>query len=165
MFGGILKPFSFRARNNVLLAPLAGKVIPLSEVNDTTFAPGLLGQGVAIKPTGNKVVAPSDSKVEAVFPTGHAIALHTDEGMDILIHIGLDTVKLDGKYFTVNIEVGQVVHRGDTLIEFDREAIERAGYDVTVPILVCNAVEYASIKGKVGDEVAELDELIVARER
>ena len=165
MFSRFLKSFGLRKRNSVLLSPLAGKVIPLSEVNDRTFAAGLLGQGVAIEPTGNKVVAPSDSKIEAIFPTGHALALHTEEGLDVLIHIGLDTVKLDGKYFHVKASVGQTVKQGDVLIEFDREAIEREGFDVTAPILICNSVEFASIRGNVGDTVSELDQLITARER
>ena len=165
MFSEFLKSFGLRKRCNVLLSPIAGKVIPLSEVNDQTFAAGLLGQGVAIEPTGNKVVAPSDSKIEAIFPTGHALALHTDEGLDVLIHVGLDTVKLDGKYFNVKASVGQAVKKGDVLIEFDREAIEREGFDVTAPILICNSVEFASIKGNVGDTVNELDQLITARER
>lgn len=165
MFSRFLKSVGLRRRNNVLLSPIAGKVIPLSEVNDKTFAAGLLGRGVAIEPTGNKVVAPSDSKIEAIFPTGHALALHTQEGMDVLIHIGLDTVKLDGRYFDVKASVGQVVKKGDVLIEFDREAIEREGFDVTVPILICNSVEFASIKGNVGNTVSELDQLITARER
>ena len=160
MFSRFLKSFGLRKRNSVLLSPLAGKVIPLSEVNDQTFAAGLLGQGVAIEPTGNKVVAPSDSKIEAIFPTGHALALHTEEGLDVLIHIGLDTVKLDGKYFHVKASVGQTVKQGDVLIEFDRE-----GFDVTAPILICNSVEFASIRGNVGDTVSELDQLITARER
>lgn len=165
MFNRLISSFGLRRRSNVLLSPIAGKVIPLSDVNDQTFAAGLLGQGVAIEPSGNKVVAPSDSKIEAIFPTGHALALHTKEGLDVLIHIGLDTVKLDGRHFNVKAEVGQTVKKGDVLIEFDREAIQSEGYDVTAPILICNSVEYASIKGNVGDTVSELDQLITARER
>ena len=83
----------------------------------------------------------------------------------MLIHVGLDTVKLDGKYFNVKAQVGQSVRKGDVLIEFDREAIEREGYDVTAPILICNSVEFSSIRGNVGDTVKELDTLITARER
>ncbi len=165
MFNRLIRSFGLRRRSNVLLSPIAGKVIPLSDVNDQTFAAGLLGQGVAIEPSGNKVVAPSDSKIEAIFPTGHALALHTKEGLDVLIHIGLDTVKLDGRHFNVKAEVGQTVKKGDVLIEFDRDAIQSEGYDVTAPILICNSVEYASIKGNVGDTVSELDQLITARER
>jgi len=85
--------------------------------------------------------------------------------LDVLIHVGLDTVQLEGKHFTVHAQVGDIVHKGDVLIEFDREAIAAEGYDVTVPILVCNSVEFSSIKGSVGVHVEEMDQLIVARER
>ena len=154
-----------RGRVLTLDAPISGDVIPLSEVNDQTFATGLLGQGVAIRPTGTRVIAPADAKVEAIFPTGHAVALNTVDGLDVLIHVGLDTVQLEGKHFTVHAQVGDIVHKGDVLIEFDREAIAAEGYDVTVPILVCNSVEFSSIKGSVGVHVEEMDQLIVARER
>lgn len=165
MFSSFFKSIGVGARSNVLFAPLAGRVVPLSTVNDQAFAKGLLGQGVAIVPSGERVVAPSDAKVETVFPTGHAIALHTVEGLDVLIHIGMDTVKLDGKYFRVNVSVGDMVRKGDVLIEFDREDIEAAGYDVAVPIVICNSVEFSSIKGREGEEVAELDTLISVRAR
>ena len=120
---------------------------------------------MAIRPTGARVVAPADAKVEAIFPTGHAVALSTVDGLDVLIHVGLDTVRLEGKHFSVHSQVGDIVHKGDVLIEFDRESIEAEGYDVTVPILVCNSVEFSSIKGSVGGHVDEMDQLIVARER
>ena len=165
MFKSFLHSLGFHERRNVLLSPLAGKVIPLSEVNDPTFASGSLGEGVAIEPTGNKVVAPSDGKVKAVFPTGHAVALHTTEGLDVLIHIGLDTYKLDGRHFKVRAAEGDSVKKGDVLIEFDRDAIRSEGYDITAPILICNSVEYSSIKGNVGDTVSELEKLLTARER
>lgn len=165
MLSGLFKTFGMRSKRNTLLSPLAGRVIPLSEVNDHIFAAGLLGQGVAIEPSGNHVVAPSDSKIEAIFPTGHAVALHTNEGMDVLIHVGLDTDRLDGKYFHVCTAIGQNVKKGQVLIEFDRQAIKDAGFDVTAPILICNSVEFSSIKGNVGSTVSELDELITARER
>lgn len=107
------------------------------------------------------MIAPADAKVEAIFPTGHAVALNTVDGLDVLIHVGLDTVQLEGKHFTVHAQVGDIVHKGDVLIEFDREAIAAEGYDVTVPILVCNSVEFSSIKGSVGEHVEEMDQLIV----
>ena len=165
MFSNIIKSFGGHAHGSVLLAPLAGKVIPLSEVNDQLFAKGLLGQGVAIVPSGSRVIAPSHCKIEAIFPTGHAVALHTEEGLDVLIHVGLDTERLDGKYFKVHASVGDVVEKGDVLIEFDREQIAASGFDVTVPILICNSVEFASIKGCIGDDVSELDQLVVAKAR
>ena len=100
MFTKVLRSFGMRGRVLTLDAPISGDVIPLSEVNDQTFATGLLGQGVAIQPTGTRVIAPADAKVEAIFPTGHAVALNTVDGLDVLIHVGLDTVQLEGKHFT-----------------------------------------------------------------
>lgn len=165
MFDRILKSFGMGGRMSVLPAPLAGQVIPLSDVKDQMFAKGLLGQGVAVLPSGNRVVAPSDGKIEAIFPTGHAVAIHTVEGLDVLIHVGLETVKLDGRHFKVNASVGDAVSKGDVLIEFDRAAIEAEGFDVTVPILICNSAEFASIKGCEGSVVEELDQLVIARSR
>lgn len=165
MFDQILRSFGIRGKSSVLLSPLAGKVIPLADVKDTTFASGSLGEGVAIEPSGSKVVAPADSKVNAIFPTGHAVALHTNEGLDVLIHVGLDTYKLGGRHFKVCALVGDEVKKGDVLIEFDRDAITAEGYDITAPILICNSVEFSSIKGKVGNTVGELEQLITARER
>lgn len=165
MFTKVLKSFGMHGRVLSLAAPIEGDVIALSEVNDQTFATGLLGQGVAIRPTGDRVIAPADAKVEAIFPTGHAVALNTVDGLDVLIHVGLDTVELNGRHFKVHAQVGDTVHAGDVLIEFDRQAIADEGYDVTVPILVCNSVEFSSIKGPVGSHVNEMDQLITARER
>lgn len=165
MFDQILRSFGIRGKSSVLLSPLAGKVIPLADVKDTTFASGSLGEGVAIEPSGSKVVAPADSKVNAIFPTGHAVALHTNEGLDVLIHVGLDTYKLGGRHFKVCASVGDEVKKGDVLIEFDRDAITAEGYDITAPILICNSAEFSSIKGKVGNTVGELEQLITARER
>ena len=110
-----------RGRVLTLDAPISGDVIPLSEVNDQTFATGLLGQGVAIQPTGTRVIAPADAKVEAIFPTGHAVALNTVDGLDVLIHVGLDTVQLEGEHFTVHAQVGDIVHKGDVLAYVDDE--------------------------------------------
>ena len=165
MFTSFFKTLGVGARTTTLAAPMAGHVIPLSEVEDQMFAKGLLGQGVAMVPAGDRVVAPSDGKIEAIFPTGHAVAVHTVEGLDVLIHVGLETVKLDGRHFKVNAAVGDIVKRGDVLIEFDREAISNEGYDLTVPILICNSAEFASIKGNVGEDVEELGQLLVARSR
>ena len=109
MFTKVLRSFGMRGRVLTLDAPISGDVIPLSEVNDQTFATGLLGQGVAIQPTGTRVIAPADAKVEAIFPTGHAVALNTVDGLDVLIHVGLDTVQLEGKHFSVHAQVGDVI--------------------------------------------------------
>lgn len=165
MFSRLLQSFGLGVRERVLCAPLAGNVKPLSEVQDQTFALGLLGEGVAIEPTGNRVVAPADAKVEAIFPTGHAAALRTDDGFDVLIHVGLETYNLEGRHFSVKAEPGDSVAKGDALIEFDREAIAAEGYDITVLVLIRNAAEFASLKGSVGTHVAELDKLIAVKSR
>ena len=165
MFNRILQTFSRHARTNVLHSPLAGSVIPLFEVSDPTFAQGMLGQGVAVIPSGTRIVAPSDAKIEAIFPTGHAVAFHTVDGFDVLIHIGFDTVELDGKFFIVHVATGDLVQAGDVLIEFDRDALVATGYDLTAPVLIRNSVEFSSIKGACGQTVGELDDLITVRER
>ena len=153
MFEGLKKSLGLRHRR------------AMADVSDQTFADGLLGEGVAIQPTGDRVVAPADAKIETIFPTGYAVALHTHDGLDVLVHVGLDTVALRGRHFTVHVETGDMVHRGDVLIEFDRKAIEEEGLDLTVPILVCNALEFSSLDGAEGRYVNELDDLIVVRER
>lgn len=123
----------------IVRAPMDGEVIELSEVEDPAFGGGLVGPGVAIRPTSHTVVAPCDATVALVFPTKHAVGLKTDTGVEILIHIGLDTVKLDGKPFEAHVETGQVVEEGTPLITFDAAAIEEAGCKLTTPIVVTNA--------------------------
>lgn len=165
MFSSLFKSIGLSGRSVVLRAPLEGNVIPLSEVNDETFAAGYLGEGVAVEPTGNRVIAPTTAKIQAIFPTGHAVAFHTVDGLDVLIHLGLETCNLEGRHFRVFAEPGDTVSAGETLIEFDRQAIIHEGYDITVPVLIRNAAEFASIKGDVGNHVTELDQLIVAKGR
>lgn len=165
MLGNIFKSLGVRSKTVTLLAPLAGKVIPLSEVNDSTFSNGLLGEGIAIIPSGNRVISPSVARVEAIFPTGYAVALHTDEGLDILIHVGLNTVDLKGRHFKVHATEGDVVERGQVLIEFDGAAIAAEGFDMTSPILLCNSVEFTSFDGSFGKMVDELDPLFSVRGR
>jgi len=117
-------------------SPLDGTVVALEKVADPAFAGGALGKGVAVIPTGRTLFAPFDAVVAAVFPTGHAIGLRTATGAEALIHIGIDTVKLGGKHFTVKVEKGQTVRAGDVLVEFDRDAIIAEGYDLTTPIVI-----------------------------
>lgn len=121
-----------------LIAPLAGEVKALSEVSDPVFSAGKLGHGLAILPSEGKLIAPADGKITVAFKTGHAVALRTEDGVDVLIHIGFDTVQLDGQHFTAHVAKGDTVTAGQTLIEFDREAILAAGYDLTTPVVVTN---------------------------
>ena len=128
-----------------IFAPAAGKLVPLSEVSDPTFSEGILGQGAAVIPTGNQFFSPVDGTVNAVFPTGHAAALTSSDGVEVLLHIGLDTVKLNGKHFTIHVEEGQQIKKGDLLLEADLEQIKAAGYDTITPVIVCNTEELAEI--------------------
>ena len=128
-----------------VLSPLHGELIELSEVKDKTFASGAMGKGVAIKPVEGILISPVNGHIEMIFNTKHAIGLKSDNGAEILIHIGMDTVNLQGKYFEVLKNAGDNVKVGDELIRFDIEAMESEGYDVTTPIIVTNSQEYVDV--------------------
>ncbi|WP_299999096.1 PTS beta-glucoside transporter subunit IIABC [uncultured Cedecea sp.] len=130
---------------NDILSPMTGTVLALDQVPDATFASGLLGKGVAIIPSDNKVTAPFAGEVASLFQTKHAIGLLSDNGIEVLIHVGIDTVKLDGKPFTAHVKVGDKVQAGDLLLEFDRQAIIDAGYDLATPIIISNSDEYHEV--------------------
>ena len=129
----------------VLTAPLTGKVLELSTIKDEAFASGAMGKGVAIEPTVGKLVAPADGVVSAVFPTSHAIGISTNNGAELLIHIGMNTVKLKGEHFKVYVQEGDEVKAGDLLIEFDTNAIASKGYDLTTPIIVTNSDDFVDV--------------------
>ncbi|RJP02542.1 PTS beta-glucoside transporter subunit EIIBCA [Exiguobacterium sp. RIT452] len=126
-------------------APLAGQVVPLSDVPDEVFASGAMGQGVAIRPTGNTVVAPFSGTVVMIAPTKHAIGLRSTSGVEVLIHVGLETVRLDGTPFTLHVEDGASVDAGQTLLTFDASAIEQHGLQTITPVIVTNASSYAEV--------------------
>ncbi len=149
-----------KKKGTVLGAPMEGECVPLSQVSDPTFSEEILGKGIAIVPTDGRVYAPIDAQVSTVFPTGHAVALTTADGMEILIHIGLDTVKLEGKHFTVKTETGKDVKKGDLLVEADIAAIKEEGYDCITPMLICNSADYASVEGKTGMNVKPGDDCL-----
>lgn len=133
------------ATDTVVLSPVDGTVVPLSEVPDAAFADASLGKGVAIRPTSGAVYAPFDGTVVAAFPTGHALGLRGVDGVELLIHVGLDTVKLGGEHFSLKVSSGQQVTAGDLLLEFDGAAIERAGYDLVTPVIVTNGDLYPDV--------------------
>ena len=128
-----------------LVAPINGQVVPLSDVKDEVFSSGSMGKGIAIEPQEGKVCSPLDGEVVMVFPTGHAIGLKSTNGAEVMIHIGMDTVELEGKGFTTLVKKGQAVKKGDPLIKFDMEAIKKAGFKLTTPIVVTNSNEYQEI--------------------
>ena len=126
-------------------APIHGTAISLSEVGDRTFASGVLGPGAAIDPVEGPVVSPVDGEVLVAFPTGHAYGLRSASGIELLIHVGMDTVELDGRYFTPRVAAGKRAHRGQVLVEVDWAAVTRAGYRTTTPVVVSNAASFAGI--------------------
>ena len=129
-----------------LYSYMKGKVVPLEEVEDEAFSSKILGDGVAMEPAEGKIYAPCDGKIEMVFETRHAVNMISKEGCEILLHVGIDTVKLAGEYFEVHVEKGQEVKRGDLLISFDIEGISGAGYKVTTPMLICNSDDYKTVE-------------------
>lgn len=140
-----------------VFAPVAGQAVPISEVSDPTFGQEILGKGIAVKPTEGKVLSPCDGKVDMMFETGHAVSLVSDDGAEILIHVGLDTVELKGKHYTIHAHNGDKVKKGQLLIEFDFEAIAAEGYDVITPVVICNSDDYSSIQSHVGKDVVPGD--------
>ncbi len=126
-------------------SPLEGKVIPLSQVKDAAFSAGVMGKGASIEPTLGEVRAPFDGMIMILFPTKHAVGLISSEGTELLIHIGIDTVQLEGKYFESFVKQGQSVKKGDLLLKFDIERIQNAGYSTQVPIIVTNTQDYMDI--------------------
>lgn len=147
----------------VVTAPLQGRVLPLSEVPDPAFAGGALGQGVGIDPTGDTVVAPADATVLTVQRTGHAVGLRLDSGIELLIHIGIDTVKMNGQGFEVLVDKKEKVVAGTPLIRFDRAAIEAAGYSPITPVVVVNTKKFGSVEGMPAPVAAPGDDIITVR--
>ena len=151
------------AVSEVLGAHMAGTVVPMAEVQDEAFASCALGDGVAIEPAEGKLYAPADAMVDNLFDTHHAVSLVTSTGAELLLHVGIDTVKLGGRHFTAHVQNGQKVKKGDLLISFDREAIQAEGYLCTTPLIVCNTDDYSAVKplasGSVqpGQDLLQLD--------
>ena len=140
MFGGLFKK---KDNKMILGAPVKGKAVPLSEVNE------------------GKIYAPADGEIGMVFDTLHAVSLVSEEGTEILIHVGLDTVKMNGEGFTGHVKAGDKVKKGDLLLEVDLDKVKAAGYDTITPMLVCNTMDYASVEGVTGKEVEAGDDAVI----
>ncbi|MGN1115886.1 MAG: glucose PTS transporter subunit IIA, partial [Candidatus Ornithomonoglobus sp.] len=151
------------AKDIVLSAHLNGTVVPLEKVEDAVFSGKILGDGVAIEPSEGKLYAPCDCTIESVFDTKHAVNMTSDDGCEILLHIGIDTVKLNGQFFEAVVKDGQKVKKGDLLITFDIEGIRKAGYKVTTPMIICNSDDYSGInttasgKIKAGENILKIN--------
>lgn len=144
----------------VIGSPLVGKLVPLSEVKDEAFAGGALGKGVAVLPYEGKVVSPVDGVLTTLFPTGHAIGITSDSGAEILIHIGMDTVQLEGKHFNAKVKQGEKIKKGQLLLEFDVEAIKNEGFEVITPVIVTNSQNYLEVIESKSEDIAFEEDLL-----
>lgn len=133
-------------QSQLLHAHMNGKVVPLEQVPDEAFSGKVLGDGCAIEPADGKLYAPCDGVIDTVFGTCHAVNMHSDQGAELLLHVGIDTVKLGGKYFTAHVQNGQQVKTGDLLLSFDADKIRQAGYQLTTPLIVCNSEDYGKLE-------------------
>lgn len=153
-------PAAHAAKDTVLSACLNGTVVPLADVKDEAFASGVLGDGIAIEPSDGELVAPADGEISSTFETHHAVGMTTADGAELLMHIGIDTVKLGGKHFTYLVNEGDKVKKGQPLIRFELEVIKAEGYPVTTPVIVCNTDDYAAVEAKAGGTVKQGDALL-----
>lgn len=165
MFDSLKKMFERNAKIISLKAVEDGRTIPMDEVNDQTFAQELLGPGIAIVPSNGTVVSPIDGTIATVMDTKHAVCIQGEDGLELIVHAGLDTVELNGKYYQTYKEIGDQVKAGDVLLEFDLEEIAKAGYDVTTPIVITNLGDYKITKCLTGQQVKAGEEVIQLTKR
>jgi len=156
--------FDFLKRNKddgyTVFSPMAGEVIPLTSVADKAFASEIMGKGVAIIPSEGKVYAPASGRISAFFPTGHAVGMISKSGVEIMIHVGLDTVNIDRVVFTAHKKQGDRVKKGELLIEFDMAEIKLAGHDSTTPIIITNTADYSAIEALAQGNVSVGEKLV-----
>ena len=160
MFDSLKKMFEKNAKTISLKAVEDGRTIPMDAVNDQTFAQELLGPGIAIVPSNGTVVSPINGTIATVMDTKHAVCIQGEDGLELIVHAGLDTVELNGKYYQTYKEIGDQVKAGDVLLEFDLEEITKAGYDVTTPIVITNLGDYKITKCLTGQQVKAGEEVI-----
>jgi PTS system beta-glucosides-specific IIC component len=147
----------------VILSPIEGETRPVSDVNDPTFSEKILGEGIAIQPMKGEVVSPVDGTVAILFETKHAISILSEQGTEILIHIGLDTINLRGEFFRSFVKAKDKVKAGDLLLEFDIDKIKEAGYDLISPVVICNTAKYSEILTFTDKSVNKLDRIMILK--
>lgn len=150
-------------QSEVVKSPVTGDIVALADVEDVVFSSGAMGQGVAVAPSIGEIVAPADGEVKILFPTKHAIGFVTDKGAELLIHIGMNTVELEGKYFTAHVAQGDRVKAGQKLVSFDIAAIQAAGYSVVTPVIVTNSPQYVEVTPTTSQNVRFTSDLIVLK--
>jgi PTS system beta-glucosides-specific IIC component len=152
-----------KEKNITIFSPIEGEACSLDKVNDPVFKEKILGEGIAIRPNKGQVFSPADGTVSLLFETKHAISIQSEQGTEILIHVGLDTVNLKGDFFTSYVKTNDKVKAGDLLLEFDMQKIKEAGYDLITPIVICNSAAYSEIIPHTGNVVKKLDKIITIK--
>jgi PTS system beta-glucosides-specific IIC component len=140
----------FQGNKIEISSPVKGEIVPITQVPDETFSQEMVGKGVAIVPSDGKFYAPADGELVALFPTGHAFCINSSDGAEILVHIGIDTVKLEGKYYTIHGKQGTSVKKGDLIVEVDIEGVKSEGYNVITPMIVSNFSKFSNLEKKSG---------------
>ena len=148
---------------NTVYSPMSGKVVPLSQVSDSTFAGEVLGKGMAVVPETGRIVAPFDGRIENVFDTKHAIGLVSRDGVEVLIHVGINTVELGGEFYESYVSDGEEVKLGQLLLTFDIKKIKEAGYDITTPVIVTNTDDYQEVTMVKQGTIKEAEKAMVVR--
>ena len=155
-----IPPLETDGEKEIICSPLNGMAVNCEGIKDLTFRGEMLGKTVAIRPTDGKVYAPADGKVDMLMETLHAVNMTSEKGAEILIHVGIDTVELNGKYFKSYIKTGDLVKRGDLLLEFDVEKIAASGYNMIVPVIICNSYDYSEVE-KILDKEIKVGETLM----
>ena len=140
----------FKGNSIEVCAPVSGQAVSITKVSDPTFAQEMVGKGIAIEPSEGKFYAPCDGQLVALFPTGHAFCMLSNDGAEVLVHIGIDTVKLKGEHFTIHAKQGDTVKKGALIVEADLEKIKEAGYEIITPVIVSNPTKFSKIEKKDG---------------
>ncbi|MCL2821248.1 MAG: PTS glucose transporter subunit IIA [Oscillospiraceae bacterium] len=137
--------FGLKSKKIIIPSPLNGDVIDISKLSDPVFSDDILGKGIAILPKSGRIISPADALITMMFDTGHAVSLETETGVELLIHVGIDTVKLKGAHYTICKNTDDKVKAGDVLMTFDAEAIAAEGYETVTPVVVCNPDKFKSV--------------------
>ncbi|MCR5772184.1 MAG: PTS glucose transporter subunit IIA [Butyrivibrio sp.] len=140
----------FQSNKIEIASPVSGEIVPIGQVSDPTFAQEMVGKGVAIIPSDGKFYAPCDGTLVALFPTGHAFCINTADGAEVLVHIGIDTVKLKGEHYIIRAKQGDTVKKGDLIVEVDLEGVKSAGYEIITPMVISNHSKFSGLEKKTG---------------